>query len=162
MLRRVFAGAVTAGVVLAAAGAAALAAPPAPISIRVSAPEKVSSGEPRDITVTIANAGTAPVLVLPNQVRLRIEGVHAEYLPYPGPPIDPWGGALELVPQATTTVLFPDTHDKRGIWRLPPGDYRVTALYDVPPDLAAPATIPHPERVWRGRLESSPATMTVK
>ena len=118
-------------------------------------------GESRDIAVTIANGGSAPVVVLPNMVRLRIEGAGAEYVPYPGPPIDPWAGASELVPGGTVTVEFRDTSDKRGIWRLPPGSHRIAALYEVTTDLAPPPTIANPGRVWRGRLESPPVTMIV-
>lgn len=146
---------------LVAAGAADAAAPPAPLSLSVSAPAAVATNKPRDISVTLANGGTTPVLMLPNMVRLRIEGIGAEYVPYPGPPIDPWGGACELAPGANATVEFRNASDKRGVWRLPPGNYRITALYEVPPDLAPPATIVEPSRVWRGRLESPPAMMTV-
>ena len=78
-------------VVVAATGVAA-ASPITPLTLRVSAPAKVHGNDSRDISVTIANAGREPVLVLPNSARLRIEGVGAEYVPYPGPPIDPWGG----------------------------------------------------------------------
>ena len=117
--------------------------------------------ESRDISVMIANGGTTPVRVLPNQVRLRIEGIGAEYVPYPGPPIDPWDGVRELVPAATVTVVFIDTSDRRGVWRLQPGNYRITAVYDMPPDLAPPSTIVDGSRVWRGRLESSPTLMKV-
>lgn len=143
-------------------GIAAEAAPPAPVSLRVLAPRAVSVNQPRDISVLITNGGATRVMVLPNMVRLRIEGIGAEYVPYPGPPIDPWDGARDLAPGATATILFPDTSDKRGVWRLPPGEYRITAVYEVPPDLSPPATIADPSQVWRGRLESPPATMTVK
>lgn len=146
---------------LVAAGTAATAAPPASLSLRVSAPATVDANKPRDISVTIANAGATPVLVLPNLVRLRVEGIGAEYVPYPGPPIDPWGGARELAPGATATVEFRNTSDRRGVWRLPPGSYRIIALYEVPPDLAPPPPITQPGQMWRGRLESPPAMMTV-
>ena len=117
-------------VVVAVTGVAA-ASPITPLTLRVSAPAKVHGNDSRDISVTIANAGSEPVLVLPNSARLRIEGVGAEYVPYPGPPIDPWGGAHELAPGAAATVVFRDTSDKRGVWRLPPGIYRITAIYEV-------------------------------
>jgi hypothetical protein len=143
------------------AGSVATAAPPGPISLRVSGAAAVDTGRPRDLSVTIGNDGAVPVLVLPNLVRLRFEGIGAEYVPYPGPPIDPWGDTRELAPGATATVEFRNASDKRGVWRLPPARYRITALYEVPPDLAPPATIAEPGRVWRGRLESPPARMTV-
>ena len=146
--------------VVVATGVAATS-PPAPLTLRVSAPTRLHGNDARDISVTIANAGSEPVLVLPNSARLRIEGTGAQYVPYPGPPIDPWGGAHELAPGATATVVFRDTSDKRGVWRLPPGTYRITAIYEVPADLAPPASIANPGRTWRGRVESPPATMTV-
>jgi hypothetical protein len=147
---------------LVAAGAVAAASPPAPLALRVIVPATVSANEPRDISVMIANGGTATVLVLPNRVSLRIEGSGAQYVPYPGPPIDPWGDARELAPGATATVVFSNASDKRGIWRLPPGNYRIIPLYDVPPDLVRPATIADRSPVWRGHLEGSPALMNVK
>jgi len=159
--RRKFAQAIAASALLVAAGAAAATSPPALLTLRVSAPASVKSNEPRDISVLIANGGTTPVLVLPNMVRLRIEGSGAEYVPYPGPPIDPWGGAHELAPGAIATVVFINASDKRGVWRLPPGNYRIIAIYDVPADLAPPATIADPRRFWRGRLESLPTKMSV-
>ena len=55
------------------------------------------------------------MVALPNLVRLRCEGERAEYLPYPGPPVDPRGGAHELVPGARMTVRFRDASDKRGV-----------------------------------------------
>jgi hypothetical protein len=88
----------------------------------------VAVGESRDVLVTVANGGSAPVVMLPNMVRLRIEGAGAEYVPYPGPPVDPWAGAREMAPGATTTVEFRDTSDKRGLWRLPPGSHRIIAV----------------------------------
>ena len=100
-------------------------------------------------------------MVLPNMVRLRIEGAGAEYVPYPGPPIDPWAGASELAPGGTVTVEFRDTSDQRGIWRLPSGSHRITAIYEITTDLAPPQTIANPGRVWRGRLESLPVTMVI-
>ena len=143
-------------------GSAAEAPPPTRVSLCVFAPRAVNVNEPRAISVMITNGGATRLMVLPNMVRLRIEGIGAEYVPYPGPPIDPWDGARDLAPGATATILFPDTSDKRGVWRLPPGEYRITALYEVPPDLAPPATIADPSRVWRSRLESPPPTVTVK
>jgi len=101
------------------------------------------------------------VAVLPNMVRLRIEGAGAQYVPYPGPPIDPWEGASELAPGGAATVEFRDTSDKRGIWRLPPGSHRITAVYEVTADLAPPQTMANPGGVWRGRLESQPVTMII-
>jgi len=159
--RRSVAQAIAASALLLAAGAAAAASPPALLTLRVSAPASVKTNEPRDISVMIENGGTTPVLVLPNMVRLRIEGSGAEYVPYPGPPIDPWGGTRELAPGAIATVVFINASDKRGVWRLPPGNYRIIAVYDVPSDLAPPATIADPGRTWRGRLESLPALMSV-
>jgi len=149
------------GTLLVAAGIGVAAAPPAALSLRVSAPARVNIGESRDISATIANVGTAPIVVLPNMVRLRIEGAGAEYLPYPGPPVDPWAGARELEPGGTVTVEFHDTSDKRGVWRLPPGSHRITALYEVPTDLGPLPTFASPGRVWRDRLESLPVTMIV-
>jgi hypothetical protein len=146
---------------LTVAGIGAAAAPPVPLSLRVSAQARVAVGETRDVAVTIANGGSAPVVVLPNMVRLRIEGAGAKYLPYPGPPVDPWAGARELAPGGTVTIEFRDTSDKRGVWRLPPGSHRITALYEVPTDLALPPTLANPGRVWRDRLESLPVTMSV-
>ena len=145
------------------AGACFAAQPgqPASPALRVTAPATVSAAEPRDVSVTISNEGMSPMVTLPNLVRLRIEGARAEYVPYPGPPIDPWDGAAELAAGAIMTVHFRDASDKRGVWRLPPGEYRVIALYEVPPELAAPPTIAGPSRVWRGRVESPPASMTV-
>ena len=151
-----------ASALLVAASAAAAASPPAPLTLRVIAPAAVSANEPGDISVMVANGGTTPVLVLPNRVGLRIEGSGAQYVPYPGPPIDPWGDARELAPGATATVVFRNASDKRGIWRLPPGNYRIIPLYDVPPDLVPPATIADRSPVWRGHLEGSPALMSVK
>jgi len=159
--RRKVAQAMAAAALLVAAGAAAAASPLAPLRLRAFAPATVSANEPRDISVTIENGGTTPVLVLPNMVRLRVEGVGAQYTPYPGPPIDPWGGAHELAPRATATVAFGNASDKRGVWRLPPGKYRIIPVYDVPADLAPPATIADRSRIWRGRLEGSPASMRV-
>jgi hypothetical protein len=98
---------------------------------------------------------------LPNLVRLHIEGVGAEYMPYRGPAIDSWTGTTELAPGKSTTVVFRDAADKRGVWRLPPGDYRISARYHVPPELAAPPTVSHRERVWRGMVRSAPVAMTV-
>ena len=141
---------------------AAEPAPPAPPVLRVLAPAAIRANEPRDISVTITNGGATPVVVLPNMVRLRIDGEHAQYVPYPGPPIDPWEGARELAEGASAAVLFRDASDKRGVWRLPPGDYRVRALYEVPPDLTPPAGLASPNRVWRGRVESEPVSMTVQ
>jgi len=146
---------------LAAAGIAAAVAPAVPLSLRVSAPGRVAVGESRDIAVTIANDGSAPVVVLPSMVRLRIEGAGAEYVPYPGPPVDTWAGASELAPGGTVTVEFRDASDKRGIWRLPPGSHRITAVYEVTTYLAPPQTIADPGRVWRGRLESPPMMMII-
>jgi hypothetical protein len=159
--RRHCAGAITALVLLVAAGTAVESAPLASLSLRVSAPANVDASGPRDISVTIANGGARPAVVLPNMVRLRIDGAGAEYVPYPGPPVDPWAGARELVSGATATVLFRNASDRRGVWRLPPGRYRIIARYDVPPDLAPPATIADPDRIWRGRMESPPAMMIV-
>jgi hypothetical protein len=48
------------------------------------------------------------------------------------------------------------------VWRLPPGNYRITAIYEVPHDLASPASIADSARVWRGQWASAPAMMTVK
>lgn len=160
--RLIFVWAMAASAVLVAAAAAAAASPPAPLALRVVAAAAVSANEPRDISVMIANGGTTPVLVLPNRVGLRIEGSGAQYVPYPGPPIDPWGDARELAPGATATVVFSNASDKRGIWRLPPGNYRIIPLYDVPPDLVPPATIADRSLVWRGHLEGSPASMSIK
>jgi hypothetical protein len=139
-----------------------IAAGPAPPDLRVQAPATVHANEPRDIAVTISNPGVTPMVALPSMIRLHIEGERAEYVPYPGPPIDPWEGVHELAAGASTVVVFRDTSDKRGVWRLPPGDYRIKALYEVPPELAPPLAIANPQRVWRGRVESPPASMTVR
>jgi len=136
-------------------------APAAP-AVRVQVPATLRAGAPREARAMLVNESPAPVVVLPSQVRLRIEGPGAEYVPYPGPPIDPWGGARELAPGAVATVEFPDLSDRRGVWRLPPGTYRVVATYDVPQALAAPSTLEHPARVWRGHVESAPATLRVE
>ena len=146
---------------LVAAGFPAHAAASAPLSIRVSAQGADGASAQRDIAVTIANVSDAPVRLLPNLVRLRIEGIGAEYVPYPGPPIDPWGGTRILAPGATATIVFRDASDKRGVWRLPPGTYRVTAIYDVPHDLAPPESLAGKEQPWRGRLESPAATWVI-
>ena len=162
-----FARAMAASVLLVAAAAGAVAAagaaapPLAALTLRAVAPATVRADAPRDISVVIENGGTTPVRVLPNMVRLRIEGAGAEYVPYPGPPVDPWGGARELAPGASAAVAFVDASDKRGVWRLPPGNYRIVPVYNVPPDLAPPATIADPSRVWRGRLEGPPVSMRV-
>jgi hypothetical protein len=159
--RRMAVRAIAATLILLSAGNAADATPPAPIVLSVSAPTSVKSGGSRDVSVTMTNVGTTPVLVLPNVLRLRIEGAGAEYVPYPGPPIDPWDGARELAPGLHATVLFRDTSDKRGIWRLPRGSFSITAVYEVTPDLAPPSRIAGAGRLWRGRVQSSPVTMVV-
>jgi len=135
---------------------------PAPLTLDLIVPPVVAADVPRDIAVRLTNKSTAPLLVLPNMLRLRIEGRRAEYVPHPGPPVDPWGGARELAPGAAMRVDFPDTSDKRGVWRLPPGNYRVRAVYEVPRDLKPPASVAGPAQVWRGRLESAPALMTIQ
>jgi hypothetical protein len=137
------------------------AEPPVPLSLHVVAPAMIAAKAPRDIAVRIANTGAALVIVLPKMVRLRIEGQRAEYVPYPSPPVNPWDGARELAPGASMTVEFPDTSDRRGVWRLPPGTYRVRAIYEIPPDLKSPESIADAARIWRDRLESAPVTMTV-
>jgi hypothetical protein len=121
----------------------------------------VRAGEARDIVVTISNDGAGPVVVLPNAARLRIEGRAAQYVPYPGPAIDPWQGARQLAPGERMTVPFPDASDRRGIWKLPPGEYRVVATYEVPHDLAPPRELTGAGLVWRGRVESAAAPMIV-
>ncbi len=147
---------------LVAAGFPASATPSVPLSIRVSAQRTGSGSAQRDIGVTITNVSRAPVRLLPNLVRLYIEGDGAEYVPYPGPPIDPWGDTRMLAPGTTATLVFRDASDRRGIWRLPPGTYRVTAVYDVPKDLAPPESIAGQQPPWRGRLESPPETWVIK
>jgi hypothetical protein len=153
--------AIAATLILLSAGIAADAQPQAPIALGVSAPTSFNSGESRDVSVTMTNVSTTPVLVLPNLLRLRIEGAGAEYVPYPGPPIDPWEGARELAPGLQVTIRFSDTSDKRGIWRLPRGNFSITAIYEVPTDLVPPSRIPDLGRLWRGRVQSSPARMAV-
>ena len=150
-----------AAALLVAAGFPAHAAASAPLSIRVSAQGANRGSARRDIAVTITNVSGAPVRLLPNLVRLRIEGTGAEYVPYPGPPIDPWGGTRILAPGTTATIVFRDASDKRGVWRLPPGTYQVTAIYDVPHDLASPESINGKEQPWRGRLESPAETWVI-
>lgn len=145
-----------------AVGTAFAADSAAPLALDLIVPPVVVADVPRDIAVRVTNKSTAPLLVLPNMLRLRIEGRRAEYVPHPGPPVDPWGGARELAPGATMRVDFPDTSDKRGVWRLPPGNYRVRAVYEVPRDLKPPASVADPAQVWRGRLESAPALMTIQ
>jgi len=148
---------------LAVATGESRAAEPMPSApdLSVSAPASVRAGEPRDIVVTIANRGRTPVVVLPNLVRLRIENGSAQYVPYPGPALDPWQGAHELAPGASTQLRFPDTSDRRGIWRTPPGEYRIVAVYEVPEDLLPAPAIANPGRVWRGRVVSPAVAMTV-
>jgi hypothetical protein len=153
--------AIAALALLGVAGPGAAAGPPVPLSLLLSAPARVAVGESRDIAVTFANGGSTPVAVLPNMVRLHIEGAGAQYVPYPGPPIDPWEGASELAPGGAVTVELRDTSDKRGIWRLPRGTHRITAVYEVTADLAPPQTMANPGEVWRGRLESQPVTMVI-
>lgn len=159
--RRSFVQAVAVSALLVAADAAAGASPSAPLELRVSAPAALIASQSHDISVVITNIGTTRVRVLPNLVRLRIEGHGAQYVPYPGPPVDPWGDARELAPGETATVAFISASDRRGIWRLPPGNYQIIAVYDVPSDLAPPATIADPDRVWRGKLQSLPASSRV-
>lgn len=132
-----------------------------PPELRVSAPSRVAAGAPRDISVAFINPGGTAIVVLPNLLRLHIDDAGAQYLPYPGPAIDPWGGATELAPGGSTALVFRDASDRRGIWRLPPGEYRVSAVYDVPADLAAPRSLIQPDRVWRGQVRSPPVVMTV-
>ena len=160
-VRRISARAWVVLVLVTTAGMGATEAPSASLSIRVTVPARMNAGEPRDIAVTIGNGGATPVLVLPNMVRLRVEGIGAEYVPYPGPPIDPWGGAREMAPGATMTVEFRNASDRRGVWRLPPGNYRITALYEVPSDLTPLPSVANAGRIWRGRLESPPTPMVV-
>jgi hypothetical protein len=150
-----------AAALLVAAGLPAGAAASAPLSIRVSAQRTGNGQTQRDIEVALANVSRAPVSVLPNLVRLRIVGAGAAYVPYPGPPIDPWGDAQMLAPGAAATLVFRDASDRRGVWRLPPGTYRVTAIYDVPKDLAPPESIAGQQPPWRGRLESPPETWVI-
>jgi len=152
---------IAAWVVIFCAGIPAGATPAAPLVLSVSAPTAVKGSEARDVLATLTNIGTTPVLVLPNLVRLRIEGPGTGYVPYPGPPVDPWGGAHELAPGLHATVVFRDTSDKRGVWRLPRGGFSITAVYEVTPDLVPPSRFLDPARLWRGRLESSPVKMTV-
>lgn len=149
------------GAALACAGVLA-AELPTPLTLDLIVPPVVAADVPRDIAVRLTNKSTAPLLVLPNMLRLRIEGRRAEYVPHPGPPVDPWGGARELAPGTTMRVDFPDTSDRRGVWRLPPGNYRVRAIYEVPRDLRPPPSVADPAQVWRGRLESAPALMTIQ
>jgi len=129
--------------------------------LQVSALARAGHGESRDIVVDIRNGDTVPILILPNLVRLRIEGARAEYVPRPGPPVDPWQGALQLAPDAGARLRFADASDKSGVWRLPPGDYRIVAVYEVPRDLLPASAIAGPGRLWRGRIESPSAAMTV-
>jgi hypothetical protein len=133
---------------------------PAP-ELRVSAPPSLAAAGPRDLSVTVTNPGQGSIIVLPNLVRLQIDGAGAHYVPYPGPAIDPWAGATALAPGGSTTVVLRDTSDRRGVWRLPPGEYRANAVYDVPADLAPPPAFRQPERVWRGQVRSPLAAMTV-
>jgi len=151
-----------AAALLVAAGFAANAEVSVPLSIRISAQHAGSGQAQRDIGITITNVSRASVRLLPNLVRLHIEGTGAEYVPYPGPPIDPWGGTRMLAPGSTATIVFRDASDRRGIWRLPPGTYRVTAIYDVPQDLAPPESIAGLQPPWRGRLESPAETWVIR
>lgn len=140
---------------------AVAAEPAAPLTVRVSVPALLKPKDARDVTVTLANESAKPVLVLPNLVRLRIEGAGAEYVAYPGPPVDPTEGARTLAPGATEKVVLRDTSDKRGVWRLPPGAYRVVALYEVPAELRLSTPGLDAASLWRGRLESAAVPFTV-
>jgi hypothetical protein len=59
------------------------------------------------------------------------------------------------------SVVFLDASDRSGVWRLLPGDYRVSAPYDVPADLVAPQVFGRHEPVWQGQVRSPQAVMTV-
>jgi hypothetical protein len=142
---------------IAAEGASHAAAP-----FRLSAPVAPDPRAPRDLAVNIVNTAANAQWVLPNLIRLRAEGAGAQYVPYPGPAIDPWGGARELAPGESATVLFRDASDRRGVWRLPPGSYRIRAIYDVPENLAVAPFVSDAGRVWRGRSESPAAAMSVR
>jgi hypothetical protein len=41
---------------------------------------------------------------------------------------------------ASRRVVFSDVYGKRGVWRMPPENYRIIPFYDVPADLVPPAT----------------------
>ncbi len=144
-------------------GAAPAAPPPATLTLRAHAPATVSGTASRDISVTVARAAEARIGG-DALVRRHWQPALRSARPAAHPPLrrrHPWDGARELAPGATSTVVFSDASDKRGVWRLPPGRYRVVPVYDVPVDLAPPAVITDPGRVWRGHLEGSPVWMTV-
>jgi hypothetical protein len=69
---------------------AKLAPPAGPLSLRVSMASVLKPEDPRDVTVTFTNQSAQPLVVLPRLLRLQFEGSGAEYVPYPGPRLDPW------------------------------------------------------------------------
>jgi hypothetical protein len=71
------------------------------------------------------------------------------------------GGALNLAAGNSEAIILRGTSDGKGFWRLPPGRYRVAAIYEVPDGLAPTSNTAPAGVVWRGRLESPKASVSV-
>ncbi|MBI2376997.1 MAG: hypothetical protein HYV07_23555 [Deltaproteobacteria bacterium] len=97
-------------------------------------------------SVTFLSHATEDFVIVPQQIRVTVEG--AELLPYPGPPIDPAGGAFVLRPSERVTAKY----RVDGVFRLTHRhSARVSYQVDRSHLVGFEDRLP-PGRIWPGRL----------
>ena len=121
------------------------------------------------LQVVFENVGDTPTAILPPSMRRHYRALgagRATYIPYPGPPIYPWGGAFALRPGETRTVTLAGMRDGDGHWTLEPGAYELSVRYVVDEGVAGPSVPIEARRelggapIWVGALET-PAILIV-
>ena len=135
------------------------------IQIQSSTP---SYGDPAafEFSVIVQNRGDFPLVVLPHAIRRdysALDSGSVEYLPYPGPPMPPWGGAFSLQPGQTRTLTFIGMRDGDGSWNIEAGRYELRMILSVSSDIARSAKkhVAHfGAAIWQGDLQSSAIVIT--
>ena len=118
------------------------------------------------LSIFFQNLGKEKIIILPESTRRIYQGKGqgvAKYVPFPGPPIYPWGGAFLLLPGQKNEIKYVGMRDRDGIWVLEPGTYNLSMQFIVPQDLAVGYGREFPnskDQVWIGRIETEKVTIT--
>ena len=118
------------------------------------------------LSIFFQNLGKEKIIILPESTRRIYQGKGqgvAKYVPFPGPPIYPWGGAFLLLPGQKNEIKYVGMRDRDGIWVLEPGTYNLSMQFIVPQDLAGGYGREFPnskDQVWIGRIETEKLTIT--
>ena len=112
-----------------------------------------------NLSVTFQNTSDKQFIVFPVYVRRNytsLDGKKAEYIPYPGPAINPWPTAIVLNGGEVKTANFKGMQNGDGIWTLEPGQYELGAILTIAPE-AIFGVVPDKYKgmdIWRGSIET--------